>query len=127
MQNKSVKELQSEEKALQFMNQEYQQLINKLTAIATTIEDSVSFLYFNGDFSMTLVSKDVISVKKIRVTKPPYKLGHYSEYFSFRVDKPDVINVGKHWGDAAWLTASPDCFILLRNGHKEFSNHIKEE
>jgi hypothetical protein len=125
MEHKSVKTLQSEEKALQVMNNDYQQLISNLTDIATTVEHTANFLYFNGDFTMTLVSKDVINVKRIRVSKPPYELGHYSEYFSFRVDKPGVINVGKHWGDTAWFAAAPDCFIHIRNGEKQFTNKIK--
>ena len=125
MEHRSIKTLQSEEKALQVMNSDYQQLISNLTDIATTFEHTTYFLYFNGEFNITLLSNNIVNSKKIRVTKPPYELGHYGEYFSFRIDKPGVINVGKHWGDTTWLTSSPDCFIHIRNGQKQFTNKIK--
>lgn len=114
-----------EQTILKSLYDEMQQLIKRMTSITTTAEEDSQYIYFNGDFLMQIISGDTLPVKRIKIKKPPYKLGHYDEYFAFRVDKPGVRHIGKHWGQFTWFESDPSCFVHIRNGDKEFSKKEK--
>ena len=65
---------------------------------------------------MTLIGGDVVYPKAIQLNNPPYRLGEFSRYFHFRIDKPGK----KHlkFGDFEWYTSSSECFTEIKNGDK---------
>ena len=107
-----------ERNVLESMNEEMNDLMTRLGNISDHIENDMYVMYFDGDFVMTLLNGDVIHSKRIAIRKPPYTLGHYSEYFSFRLDKSGVKNIGNHWGDFTWFQGGADCFTQIMNGDR---------
>lgn len=77
---------------------------------------SAGTIVFEGNFTLALIGDDVVHAKALSLKQPPYELGHYGEYFEFRLDKPNVKT--PHWGNFGWYTTSPDNIVEMRNANK---------
>ena len=129
-------ERKTDEEFLEDMVSQIDDLIGKMMLISDTysIPKSKASLgkIFEGNFEMTLIGGDVVHPQAIQLNGPPYRLGEFSHYFHFRVDKPGKKNL--KWGDFEWYTSSPECFTQLKNGnrilrvkmHKDSTEYILE-
>ena len=107
----------TEEEILRKSTEELLDLKEKLGNLADNFYDPTGYgRIFEGNFEMTLIGGDVVYPKAIQLNNPPYRLGEFSRYFHFRIDKPGK----KHlkFGDFEWYTSSSECFTEIKNGDK---------
>jgi hypothetical protein len=115
-----------EEEHLTNMTHQMFDLEVKLAKLSNDFYDPTGYgKIFEGNFEMILIGGDIVHPKAIQLNNPPYRLGEFSHYFHFRVDKPGKKNL--KWGDFEWYTSSPECFTEIKNGNKTLTAKMNKD